>query len=256
AGRSPRLAAGRRIMAEQFDAIIIGAGQAGPSLAARLAGAGRKVALVEREHLGGTCVNTGCTPTKTLVASARAAWAARHAADFGVTVRGPVAVDMKAVKARKDRVVNASVRSLTDWLVGFPTLEHISASGSFRSANEIKAGKRLLTAPQIFINSGASATVLGWAGLTSVPYLTNSSMLQVDTLPGHLIIVGAGAVGLEFAQIYARFGSKVTVITRGSRPAPREDADISAAIRAILEGEGVSFMFDTEVEAVARAGHG
>ena len=243
-------------MAEQFDAIIIGAGQAGPFLAARLAGAGQRVALVEREHLGGTCVNDGCTPTKTLVASARAAWAARHAADFGVTVKGLVSVDMKAVKARKDRVVNASLRSLADWLGGIATLEHIKASASFLSPTQVKAGKRILTAPQIFINSGASATIPAWAGLTSVPYLTNSGMMQVDTLPDHLLIVGAGPVGLEFAQIYARFGAKVTVIARGSRPAPREDADISTAIRAMLEAEGVSFLFDTEVEAVARAGHG
>lgn len=243
-------------MAEQFDAIIIGAGQAGPFLAARLAGAGQRVALVEREHLGGTCVNDGCTPTKTLVASARAAWTARHAADFGVMVKGPVTVDMKAVKARKDRVVNASLRSLSDWLGGFATLEHVRAQASFLSPTQVKAGKRILTAPQIFINSGASATIPAWAGLTSVPYLTNSGMMQVDTLPGHLLIVGAGPVGLEFAQIYARFGAKVTVITRGTRPAPREDADISSAIRAMLEAEGVSFLFNTEVEAVARAGHG
>lgn len=243
-------------MSEQYDAIIIGAGQSGPFLAARLAGAGRKVALVEQKHLGGTCVNDGCTPTKTLVASARAAWAARHAVDFGVLVKGPVTVDMKAVKARKDKVVGASVKSLTDWLGSYKTLDYIQATGSFVSPTEVRAGKRVLTAPQIFINVGATASIPAWPGLRSVPFLTNTSMMNVDTLPGHLIIAGASYIGLEFAQMYARFGSKVTVIERGARPARREDEDISAAIRSILEAEGVTFMFETTVEAVAKAGHG
>ena len=243
-------------MPEQFDAIIIGAGQSGPFLAARLAGANRRVALIEREHLGGTCVNDGCTPTKTLVASARAAWSARHATEFGVKVNGPVTVDMKAVKARKDKVVGASVQSLTDWLGSLKTLEYIKGEGSFVSASEVKVGRRVLTAPQIFINTGATASVPDWPGLTSVPYLTNTSMMNVDTLPGHLIIAGASYIGLEFAQMYARFGAKVTVIERGPRPASREDEDISTSIREILEADGVSFLFNTAVEAVARAGHG
>lgn len=243
-------------MPEQFDAIIIGAGQSGPFLAARLAGAGRKVALIEREHLGGTCVNDGCTPTKTLVASARAAWAARQAAAFGVVVKGPVTVDMKAVKARKDAVVGASVKGLTDWLDGLKTLEYIKGTGSFRSPTEIGVGRRILTAPQIFINTGATASVPDWPGLNGVSYLTNTTIMNLDTLPGHLIIAGASYSGLEFAQMYARFGAKVTVIERGARPASREDADISAAIRGILEPEGVTFLFNTTIEAVARAGHG
>lgn len=243
-------------MSEQFDAIIIGAGQSGPFLAARLADGKRKVALIEREHLGGTCVNDGCTPTKTLVASARAAWSARHAAEFGVSVRGPVTVDMKAVKARKDKVVGASVQGLADWLGSLKTLEYIKGEGSFVSPTEVKVGKRVLTAPQIFINAGATASVPDWPGLTSVPYLTNSSMMNVDTLPGHLIIAGASYIGLEFAQMYARFGAKVTVIERGHRPASREDEDISRSIREILEADGVSFLFNTTVEAVAKAGHG
>jgi pyruvate/2-oxoglutarate dehydrogenase complex dihydrolipoamide dehydrogenase (E3) component len=243
-------------MAEQFDAIIIGAGQSGPFLAAKLAGTGKKVALIEREHLGGTCVNDGCTPTKTLVASARAAWSARHAAEFGVMLKGPVNVDMKAVKARKDKVVGASVKSLTDWIGSLKTLEYIKGSGSFVSPTEVKVGRRTLTAPQIFINTGASASVPDWPGLSSVPYLNNSSMMNVDTLPSHLIIAGASYIGLEFAQMYARFGAKVTVIERGPRPASREDEDVSAAIRQILEADGVSFLFNTVVEAVAKAGHG
>lgn len=243
-------------MSEKFDAIIIGAGQSGPFLAARLADAGQKVALVEREHLGGTCVNDGCTPTKTLVASARAAWSARHATRFGVTIDGPVTVDMAAVKARKDKVVGASVKSLADWLGGLKTLEHVKGEGSFASPGEVKVGGRMLAAPRIFINTGASASVPDWPGIRSVPYLTNTSMMNVDTLPGHLIIVGASYIGLEFAQMYARFGAKVTVIERGPRPAMKEDPDISAAIRSVLEAEGVTFMFGSTVQGVAKAGHG
>ena len=243
-------------MSEQFDAIIIGAGQSGPFLAARLADAGKKVALIEKEHLGGTCVNDGCTPTKTLVASARAAWSARHAAEFGVTFKGPVTVDMKAVKARKDKVVGASVKSLTDWIGSLKTLEYIKGAGSFVSPTEVSVNNRVLTAPQIFINAGATASVPDWPGIRTVPYLTNTSMMNLDTLPGHLIIAGASYIGLEFAQMYARFGAKVTVIERGARPASREDEDVSTAIREILEGEGVTFLFNTTIEALAKAGNG
>ncbi len=243
-------------MSEQFDAIIIGAGQSGPFLAARLAGTGRKTALIEREHLGGTCVNDGCTPTKTLVASARAAWSARHAKDFGVVVKGPVTVDMKAVKARKDKVVGASVKSLTDWLGSFETLDYIKGSGSFVSPTEVSVNGRTLTAPQIFINTGAKASIPDWPGLDKVPYLTNTTMMDLDTLPSHLFIAGASYIGLEFAQMYARFGAKVTVIERGPRPAAREDEDISASIREIVEADGVTFLFNTNVQAVARAGNG
>ena len=243
-------------MSEPFDAIIIGAGQSGPFLAAKLAGEGRKVALIEREHLGGTCVNDGCTPTKTLVASARAAWSARHAVEFGVVVGGPITVDMKAVKARKDKVVGASVKSLTDWIGGLKTLEYIKGSGSFISATEVAVNGRVLRAPQIFINTGATAMIPDWPGLDRVPYLTNTTMMDLDTLPGHLIIVGASYIGLEFAQMYARFGAKVTVVERGARPASREDDDISAAIRDIVEADGVTFLFDTQVDAVSAAGDG
>lgn len=246
----------KKTMSEHFDAIIIGAGQSGPFLGAKLAGANKKVALIEREHLGGTCVNDGCTPTKTLVASARAAWMARRAGDYGVGIKGTVTVDMKAVMARKDKVVGASVKSLHEWIGGLETLEYIKGSGSFVSPTEVRVNGRTLTAPQIFINTGASPMIPDWPGLDRVSYLTNSSILELDVLPSHLIIIGASYVGLEFAQMYARFGSKVTVIDRGSRPASREDEDISAAVRKICEAEGVSFLFNTTVEAVARAGNG
>jgi pyruvate/2-oxoglutarate dehydrogenase complex dihydrolipoamide dehydrogenase (E3) component len=243
-------------MAEQFDAIIIGAGQSGPFLAARLAEAGHKTALVERTHLGGTCVNDGCTPTKTLVASARAAWMARHAADYGVVLDGPVRVDMRAVKARKDKVVNASVQSLTDWLGTTEGLELITGSARFVSPTEVEVNNRRLTAPRLFINTGARPSIPDWPGIADVPYLTNTTILELDTLPKHLVIAGASYVALEFAQIYARFGAKVTIVARGDRPASREDPDISAAIRQILERDGVQFLFDTEVQSVRRDGTG
>ena len=243
-------------MPEQFDAIIIGAGQAGPPLAARLAEAGQRVALIERSHIGGTCVNDGCTPTKALVASARTARTVRKAADSGVTVGGPISVDMKAVKARKDRVVNASVQSLTAWMGGYSNIDYIAGNARFVSANAVRVGERELSAPQIFINTGARPKTPDWPGVTGLPYLTNTSMMDLDTLPSHLVIAGASYVGLEFAHMYARFGSKVTVIERGPRAASREDEDISEAIRGILEPEGVSFLFNTTIEAAARAGNG
>jgi pyruvate/2-oxoglutarate dehydrogenase complex dihydrolipoamide dehydrogenase (E3) component len=239
---------------EQFDAIVIGAGQSGPFLAAKLAEAGQRVAIVEREHLGGTCLNDGCTPTKTLIASARAAWTARHASDFGVTIAGPVAVDMRAVKARKDAVVEASVRNLTAWLGGLETLEVISGVGRFASAREIVVGERRLSANSIFINVGAAATIPDWPGLGTVSFLTNTSIMDLDELPEHLVIAGGSYIGLEFAQMYARFGSAVTVIERAPRVAMREDEEISEALREILEADGVSFKLDTEVERVERAG--
>jgi pyruvate/2-oxoglutarate dehydrogenase complex dihydrolipoamide dehydrogenase (E3) component len=243
-------------MSDQFDAIVIGAGQAGPFLAARLAGDGKTIALIERDHIGGTCVNDGCTPTKTLVASARAAWMARRAADFGVTVAGSVSVDMKAVKARKDEVVGASVQSLTEWIGGIDTLEYIQGEARFISPTQIGVGDRTISAPQIFINTGARAAVPDWPGLDTISYFTNTTIMDLDTLPDHLVIVGASYIGLEFAQIYARFGARVTVIERGDRPASREDQDISAWIRQILEADGVRFLFNTTVQSLAPAGDG
>lgn len=243
-------------MAEEFDAIIIGAGQSGPFLAVRLAEQGRKVVIIEREHLGGTCVNDGCTPTKTLVASARAAWMARRSGEYGVAIHGPISVDMKAVKARKDKVVSASVKSLTDWLAGYDTLEYIAGEGRFVSPTEVCVGDRRLKAGQIFINTGASAAIPDWPGLADVPYLTNTTVMEVDTVPDHLVIAGASYIGLEFAQMYARFGARVTVIERAMRLAPREDEDVSAAIREILEAEEVSFLLDSEIESVTKCERG
>ena len=243
-------------MIEDFDAIVIGAGQSGPFLAARLAENGQTVALIEREHLGGTCVNDGCTPTKTLIASARAAWMARRSQEYGVRIDGSISVDMKAIKARKDAVVSTSVRNLSDWLAGHETLEYIRGQARFVAPKEVSVGGRTLRSAQIFINTGASATIPNWPGIADVPYLTNSTMMEIEAVPDHLVIAGASYVGLEFAQMYARFGANVTVIERGGRPAPREDDDISRAIRSILEDDGVTFLLESSIEAVARSGRG
>ena len=229
-------------MNTSFDAIVIGAGQAGPSLAVRLAASGLKTALVEREHLGGTCVNDGCIPTKTLVASARAAHVARHAAEFGVNIGGTVSVDMKRVKARKDKVVAQSVEGLTSWLGGTPNLSLIRGAARFTGPHTLDVAGQTLEAPKIFINVGGRATLPDWPGIHDVPVLTNTSMMQLDTLPEHLLIVGGSYIGLEFAQMYRRFGSKLTVIEYGDRLIAREDPDVSKEVQAILEREGVEFL--------------
>ncbi|MEO8804957.1 MAG: FAD-containing oxidoreductase [Burkholderiaceae bacterium] len=225
-----------------FDAIVIGAGQAGPSLAVRLAASGLKTALIEREHLGGTCVNDGCIPTKTLVASARAAHVARHAAEFGVNLPGPVSVDMKRVKARKDAVVAESVDGLTDWLGATANLSVIRGAARFTGPHQLDVDGQVLAAPKIFINVGGRATLPDWPGIDDVPVLTNTSMMALDTLPDHLLIVGGSYIGLEFAQMYRRFGSKVTVIEYGDRLIAREDPDVSKEVQAILEREDVEFL--------------
>ena len=228
-------------MSSGFDAVVIGSGQAGPSLGARLAAAGMKVALIEREHLGGTCINDGCMPTKTLVASARAAHIARNAARYGVTLGGEVGVDMKAVKARKDRIVNESVQSLTTWLSGFPNLTLIRGHARFVGSHTVMVDGQTLEAPRIFINVGGRAQVPDWPGIESVPVLTNTSIMELDMLPEHLVVVGGSYIGLEFAQIYRRFGSKVTVLEYADRLIAREDPEVCSEVQDILEREGVQF---------------
>lgn len=243
-------------MPRSFDAIVIGAGQSGPFLAARLAGAGWKTALIERAHLGGTCVNDGCTPTKTLVASARAAHMARRAADFGVVLDGGLSVDMQAVKARKDAVVGASVKSLNDWLRNTKNLTVFDGQGTFVSSSEVAVDGEVLAAPRIFLNTGARPQVPDWPGIDTVPYLTNTTIMDVDFLPRHLIVAGASYIGLEFAQMYRRFGSKVTVIDRGKLPVPSEDAEIAETVRDILAAEGVEFLFEFDDVSVENTGAG
>jgi pyruvate/2-oxoglutarate dehydrogenase complex dihydrolipoamide dehydrogenase (E3) component len=234
-----------------FDAIVIGTGQAGPSLAARLSGAGMRVAIVERKLFGGTCVNTGCIPTKTLVASAYAAHMARRAADFGVEA-GPVVVDMKRVKARKDAISGQSRTGVEKWLRGLPNCTVYQGSAHFEAPHEVSVGGERLEAERIFINVGGRAVVPALTGLEQVPYLTNSSIMAVDFLPRHLVIVGGSYIGLEFAQMYRRFGSGVTVIEMGPRLIGREDEDVSEAIRQILEAEGVNFRLNAKCISLRR----
>src|SRR5271155_5614576 len=222
-----------------YDAIIIGTGQAGPALARRMAGSGMQVAVVERGRFGGTCVNTGCTPTKTMVASAYAAHLARRGADFGFSI-GDVKVDMKRVKARKDYVVGLSNRGVERSLKSLENGQVYQGHARFVSPHEVQVGKESLTADRIFINVGGRAVVPDIPGLDQVDYLTNSSMMNVDFLPRHLLIVGGSYIGLEFAQMYRRFGSAVTVVEKGSRLLAHEDEDVAMEIQRVLEGEGIS----------------
>jgi pyruvate/2-oxoglutarate dehydrogenase complex dihydrolipoamide dehydrogenase (E3) component len=233
-------------MPTHFDAIIIGAGQAGPTLASRLTQAGRSVAFIERKLFGGTCVNTGCTPTKALVASAYVAQKARTAATYGVTVPGAVSVDMKAVKARKDQIVAKSRDGLESWLRGMQNCTVFIGHARFESPKEIRVGDDLLSADQIFINVGGRAVVPDFPGVDQVPWMTNVSILELDKLPRHLVIVGGSYVGLEFGQIYRRFGSEVTIIEKASRLVMHEDEDVSAAIKAFLEKEGITVRLNAE----------
>jgi pyruvate/2-oxoglutarate dehydrogenase complex dihydrolipoamide dehydrogenase (E3) component len=213
-----------------------------------------KVAVVERGLVGGTCVNTGCTPTKTMVASAYAAHLARRAADFGVVLDGPVRVDMKRVKARKDAVSGASRTSVERWLRTMPNCTFYQGSARFQSPHEVDVGTTLLTAPRIFINVGTRPRVPAMPGLDQVEYLTNSSMVNVDFLPPHLLVVGGSYVGLEFGQIFRRFGSDVTIVEMGPRLLQREDEDISAAIQEILAQEGIHLRLNAECISAARQG--
>jgi len=228
-------------MPKQFDAIVIGTGQAGPPLAARLAKSGRRTAVLERHRFGGTCVNTGCIPTKTLVASARAIHMARRGAEFGFTVGGDVVVDLARVRARKDEIVRRSNEGVTRWMTNTPNLTVFEGHGRFTGPRTVAVNGEELEAGQIFVNVGGRALVPDMPGVSDVPVLTNTSLLELDTLPEHLVIVGGSYIGLEFAQIYRRFGSRVTVVEKASRPIAREDEDVSTTVREVLEGEGIEF---------------
>lgn len=239
-------------MIEHFDAIVIGTGQAGPPLAVRLAGAGRKTAIIEREHFGGTCVNNGCIPTKTLIASARAAWVARNAGRYGVALGGPVRVEMPKVKARKDEVVTQSTSGVESWLRGTSNVTVVEGRARFESAKVVRVGERRLAAPQVFINTGGRPTVPAFPGLAGVDYLTSTSMMDVDFLPEHLIVIGGSYIGLEFAQMYRRFGSCVTVIEMAPRLIAREDEAVSQAVREILESEGIGVRVNAQCIAAQK----
>jgi pyruvate/2-oxoglutarate dehydrogenase complex dihydrolipoamide dehydrogenase (E3) component len=226
-----------------------------PAVARRLVAAGRKVAIIERKLFGGTCVNTGCTPTKTLVASAYVAHVARRATDYGVRIEGTVNVDMKAVKARKDAVVavfrNGVERSLKI-LQGCTVYE---GHGRFVAEKKVAVNGSELTADQIFINVGARAAIPPIPGLDQVPYLTNGSMMDIDFLPSHLVILGGSYVGLEFAQVYRRFGSKVTVIEFEPRLISREDEDVSQAVAGFFKEEGIDVRVNSKIVGVERQGN-
>ena len=235
-----------------YDAIIIGTGQAGPSLARRLAGSGMKVAIIERDRFGGTCVNTGCTPTKTLVASAYAAHLARRGADFGFSTAGEIKVDMKRVKARKDHVVSLSNSGVERSLTTLKNANVYRGHARFVSPHELEVGTEVLTADRIFINVGGRATVPDMPGLDGVEYLTNSSMVDLDSLPRHLLVVGGSYIGLEFGQMYRRFGSSVTIAEMGPRLVSREDEDVSAGLATFLTREGVDLRLNAKCITVSK----
>jgi pyruvate/2-oxoglutarate dehydrogenase complex dihydrolipoamide dehydrogenase (E3) component len=237
-----------------FDAIIIGTGQAGPALARRVVAAGWKVAIIERKLFGGTCINTGCTPTKTLVASAYAAHLARRAADYGVVIPGAVGVDMKAVKARKDAVVGTSRRGIERSLKALEGCTVYEGHARFVGPKEVGVGDELLRADRIFINVGGRALVPPIPGLEQAPYLTNSSMMDVNFLPPHLVVLGGSYIGLEFAQAYRRFGSEVTVVELAPRLIAREDEDVSRAIADILKEEGIDIRLGSKVVGMEKLG--
>jgi pyruvate/2-oxoglutarate dehydrogenase complex dihydrolipoamide dehydrogenase (E3) component len=236
----------------KFDAIIIGTGQAGPSLARRLVAAGQNVAIIERKLFGGTCVNTGCTPTKTLVASAYAAHLARRGAEFGVVINGGVSIDMKQVKARKNAVVAVSNKGVEHSLKTLKGCTVYEGHARFVSPRAVSVGNDVLEAERIFINVGGRALVPDIPGLDQVKYLDNSSIMDLDVVPPHLVIIGGSYIGLEFAQIYRRFGSQVTVIEMARRLIAREDEDVSAAVADILRSEGIDVRLGAQCITVAR----
>jgi pyruvate/2-oxoglutarate dehydrogenase complex dihydrolipoamide dehydrogenase (E3) component len=231
---------------KKFDAIVIGTGQAGPHVARRCAAAGMTVAVIERKLFGGTCVNTGCIPTKTMVASAYAARLAQRAGEYGVGIDGRISVDMRRVKARKDEVSRQSREGLEQSLRTLERCTVYDGHARFESARDVSVGSERLTADRIFINVGGRANVPDLPGVKSVPFLTNSSMMQVDFLPRHLVVVGGSYIGLEFGQMFRRFGSEVTIVEMGPRLISREDPDVSDAIRDILEAEGISIRLNAK----------
>ncbi len=243
------------MQSEAFDAIVIGTGQAGPALAARCSKEGLRTAVIERGHFGGTCVNVGCVPTKTLVASARAIHLARRGAEFGFAA-GDIRVDMARVKARKDGLVQQSRQGVEKWVRGLDHAEVIVGDARFVGPGTVQVGERRLTAPKIFINVGGRAVVPDIPGVNDVPTLDNVSVMELETAPEHLVIVGGSYIGLEFAQLMRRFGAQVTVVEKADRLLPREDRDTANGIRDILEAEGIRIVLGAECLSLAREGDG
>jgi pyruvate/2-oxoglutarate dehydrogenase complex dihydrolipoamide dehydrogenase (E3) component len=243
-------------MTQNFDAIVIGAGQAGPPLAGRLTASGMKVAVIERDKFGGTCVNTGCMPTKTLVASAYAAHLARRGADYGVMLDQPVRMDMRKVRSRAAAVTANSSRGVETWLRNMKGCTVFHDSARFEGPKEVRVGAELLSAPRIFINVGGRANVPDLPGLDEISYLTNSSMLELERVPEHLVVIGGSYIGLEFAQMYRRFGAEVTVVEMGPRLVGREDADVSDTVCDILEKEDIHVRTSAECIRFAKGNPG
>jgi pyruvate/2-oxoglutarate dehydrogenase complex dihydrolipoamide dehydrogenase (E3) component len=242
-------------MNHKYDAIVIGGGQAGPSLAARFSTAGKSVAIIERGLFGGTCVNTGCTPTKTLIASARIAYDARRAGDYGVELpTASVAVNMRAIHARKERIVGASRSGLENWIRGMRNCRVYKGHARFESAQTISVDEGVLTSEQVFINVGGRPRIPVYPGIENVPFLTSTSLLELEELPAHLVIIGGSYVGLEFAQMYRRFGSDVTVIEKEPRLLSHEDVEVAAAIQSALKAEGIQVRLGAECIELAHHG--
>jgi len=239
-----------------FDAIVVGTGQAGPALAARLSGAGWKVAVIEKNKFGGTCVNNGCTPTKAMVASAYAAHVARRAADYGVLLDATQRIDMKRVKARKDEIVRNSSGGVEQWMEGLKSATVYRGHARFVGRAEVQVGSQVLRGEKIFLDVGGRPLVPNMPGLDTVPYLTNVTMMDLDTVPSHLVVVGGSYVGLEFAQMFRRFGSRVTVAEMGPRVVAREDEDISLEIQDFLRAEGIELRLDAKCISVQKEAEG
>ncbi len=241
------------MVVENFDAIVIGAGQAGPALAARCSKEGLRTAVIERGHFGGTCVNVGCIPTKTMVASARAIHMARRGAEFGFSA-GDIQVDMARVKARKDAIVAQSRAGVTQWMQGLKHAEVIAGDAVFTGKQTIQVGERVLMAPRIFLNVGGRALRPAIEGIDEVQTLDNTSIMELGVVPEHLVIIGGSYIGLEFAQMMRRYGAQVTVLERSAKLLSREDDDVAQGIRDILQAEGIRFQLGAECMSLARDG--
>ena len=239
---------------EHFDAIVVGAGQAGPAIAARCSREGLRTAIIERGPFGGTCVNVGCVPTKTLVASARAMHLARRGAEFGFAIGGEVRADMQRIKARKDGIVEASRSGVESWMRGLKDSETIVGQARFTAPRTLRVNDRELTAPRIFLNLGGRAVVPDLPGVRDVPTLDNRTVMDLTEVPEHLVIVGGSYIGLEFAHLMRRFGAKVTVVEKSPRLLPREDEDVADGVRAILEAEGIRIDTGAECLSLSRQG--
>jgi pyruvate/2-oxoglutarate dehydrogenase complex dihydrolipoamide dehydrogenase (E3) component len=239
-----------------FDALVIGTGQAGPALAARLSGAGMKVAVIERAKFGGTCVNDGCTPTKAMVASAYAAHVARRAGEYGVLLDASPRIDMKRVKARKDEIVRSSSAGVQKWMEGLKGAKVYRGHARFVAPAEIQIGSERLGADKIFVDVGGRPLVPKMPGLDGVPYLTNVEIMELDFVPEHLLVIGGSYVGLEFSQMFRRFGSRVTVVEMGPRLVAREDEDVSLAIQEILRAEAIELRLGAECLSVQKDADG